>query len=168
MPEHDLFGQFRWICPDGGTTVIAHRGLIPSGSPTNNSSDRTSSISSSPLPPTTPPSSPPSLLLKYPLVIYLGKNEDNSGEYHTLYNPWVTNRRLPGGTRFLAGYPITGPISDTFVKKPLVNLYQLRASREGLNAAAAAAAAQSGPSPRPDVGARQAHKRFRTERRRRD
>jgi hypothetical protein len=97
-----------------------------------------------------------------------GKNEDNSGEYHTLYNPWVTNRRPPGGTRFLAGYPITGPISDTFVKKPIVNLYQLRASREGLNAAAAAAAAQSGPSPRPDVGARQAHKRFRTERRRRD
>ena len=53
-------------------------------------------------------------------------------------------------------------------KKPLPILYQLRASWKGLNAAAAAVAAQSGPSPGPDVGARQAQKRFRTERRRRD
>jgi hypothetical protein len=46
------------------------------------------------------------------------ENEDNSGEYHTLNNPWVTHRRPPGGTRFLADCPITSPISGNSSEFP--------------------------------------------------
>jgi hypothetical protein len=113
---HRIFrnGQSEYIAPTftcsgvpldmpEGTTTIAHRGRKLTGGTINNSSSSFFFSSST--------------LSKYPLVI-IPKNEDNSGEHHTLNNPWFIHRGPPGVTRFLAGYPITGPISGNSAKIP--------------------------------------------------